>query len=57
MFSFGPWEWLLVGLVALLLFGPGLVVRAAGTLGKGIREFRSSLGARDEDPPGPRSGG
>jgi len=57
MFSFGPWEWLLVGLVALVLFGPGLIVRAAGTLGKATRQFRDALGTREDEPPGPSSGG
>jgi len=43
MFGFGIGEWLLVGLIALILFGPAFFKRAALSLGRGLKSFRSSL--------------
>ncbi len=57
MVGFGPWEWLLVGFIALVLFGPGMFKRAAGSLGEGIKEFKRSVKDRDDEPQEPGSGG
>lgn len=43
MFGFGLGEWLLVGLIALILFGPAFFKRAFNSLGRGLKSFRSSL--------------
>ena len=51
-------ELLLLGLVVLLVFGPKRLPEMGRSLGKGMREFKSSLtGSDDEDrfavPPEP----
>jgi sec-independent protein translocase protein TatA len=45
----GPTEWVLLGAIALLLFGPGLFVRAASSLGHGVREFRKGMQEGSEE--------
>jgi sec-independent protein translocase protein TatA len=55
------WEWLIILVIILLLFGPGRLGKVAGELGRSIREFRSGLkesseeeetsGAEEEKPP------
>jgi sec-independent protein translocase protein TatA len=45
----GGWEWIIILLVVILLFGPGRLSRIAGEIGRGIREFRSGLRDEDED--------
>ncbi len=50
--AFGGWEWLVILIIVLLLFGnriPGL----ARSLGKGINEFKAGLRDTDakSDPP------
>jgi sec-independent protein translocase protein TatA len=40
--------------VALLVFGPKRIPEIAGSIGKGIREFRKSIvGTGSDDLPGP----
>lgn len=58
MFGLGPPEILLIGVAALLLFGPKRLPELAKGLGKGIRDFKKALEDRsDEDklPPPPAS--
>ena len=43
------WEWVVVGVVALLLFGGKRLPQLAKDLGKGIRSFRKALTEPDED--------
>ena len=48
----GGMEWLVIGLVALLLFGkrlPGV----ARSLGQALREFKSGLSSLGDDKPEP----
>ena len=40
------WEWLIILIIILLLFGPGRLGKVAGELGRSIREFRSGLKER-----------
>lgn len=40
MFGIGPWELLVIVVVALLIFGPQKLPELARTLGKGLAEFR-----------------
>ena len=57
MFS-GPWEWIVIALVVLLLFGnrlPG----AAKSLGQSFTAFKKGIkdgAADDENLPGPKDG-
>jgi sec-independent protein translocase protein TatA len=40
----GGWEWIIVLVIVLLLFGPGRIGKIAGELGKGIKAFRDGIG-------------
>ncbi len=53
--NIGPLEIAVVLIVALVVFGPRRIPELGRSLGKGIRDFRSSLGGddgekTDEDP-------
>jgi len=45
----GPAELIIILLVCLLVFGGSRVAELGGSLGKGIKEFRSAL--KEEDAP------
>ncbi|BBC73451.1 conserved hypothetical protein [Altererythrobacter sp. B11] len=51
MGSFSSAHWIVVMVVALLLFGRGRISESMGDFGKGIRAFRQGLS--DEDAPAP----
>jgi sec-independent protein translocase protein TatA len=55
MFRLGGWEWIIILIIILLLFGPGRIGKIAGELGRSIKSFREGLGgegdAKDEDQP------
>ncbi|MEW6280561.1 MAG: twin-arginine translocase TatA/TatE family subunit [Candidatus Eremiobacterota bacterium] len=40
---FGPWEWILVVLIALLIFGPAMFIRAGSSLGSGVGAFKKAM--------------
>lgn len=40
----GPMELVLILVVVLLIFGPGRLPEVGGAIGRGIREFRKSVG-------------
>lgn len=44
----GGWEWVIILVIFILLFGLGKVPNAMKDLGKSIREFRKSVGGEDE---------
>lgn len=49
MFRLGGWEWIIILIIILLLFGPGRIGNVAGELGKSIKAFRDGLsGGQDE---------
>ncbi len=52
MFSgaFQPIHWLLVILVAVVIFGPGKLGQLGANLGKSIREFKEALSEKDVTP-------
>jgi sec-independent protein translocase protein TatA len=50
MFGLNPWEIGLVFLAILLLFGVKRVPEIGRALGKGIREFKSSVEGKDREP-------
>jgi sec-independent protein translocase protein TatA len=54
----GGWEWIIVLVIVLLLFGPGRIGKIAGELGRGIKAFRDGLGKdkQDEEPSTDASG-
>ena len=45
----GGWQWIIILIVILLIFGPGRLSKIAGEIGRGIREFRSGIQGDDED--------
>jgi sec-independent protein translocase protein TatA len=50
----GGWEWIIVLVIILLLFGPGRIGKVAGEIGKGIRSFRDGItGSKDEQTENP----
>src|SRR5436190_5893005 len=45
----GPLELVVVLIIALVIFGPKRLPELGRSMGKGIREFRSSISGKDED--------
>lgn len=39
-FGIGPWEILLILIIALIIFGPGRLPEIAGKIGEGVRKFK-----------------
>jgi sec-independent protein translocase protein TatA len=54
MGSLSPVHWLLVIVVALLLFGPGRLAGVGKGLGEGIKSFKKGLNEDEEEKPGPK---
>ena len=50
MGEFSPWHWLLVAIIALLLFGPKKLPELGKGLAEGIRSFKDGM---KEQPPAP----
>lgn len=44
-----PWELLILLLVVLLVFGPKRLPEMGRSLGRGLREFKSSISGKDDD--------
>jgi sec-independent protein translocase protein TatA len=52
MGTFGIWHWLILGAIALVLFGGrGKVSDLMGDFGKGINSFKKGLSEHDKDDP------
>lgn len=49
--NIGPLEIAIVLIIALIVFGPKRLPELGRSLGKGIREFRSSIGGKDDEEP------
>ncbi len=45
----GGWEWIIVLIIVLLLFGPGRIAKMTGELGKRIKAFRDGLAGDKND--------
>jgi sec-independent protein translocase protein TatA len=48
-FGIGVWEILILLLVALLVFGPKKLPEMGKQLGRGMREFKDSIGGKHDD--------
>ncbi len=51
---FRGWEWIIILVIVLLLFGVGRLGKLGADLGKGIRNFREALSGKQEaaeEPP------
>ncbi|MCS7177874.1 MAG: twin-arginine translocase TatA/TatE family subunit [Anaerolineae bacterium] len=44
------WEWIIVLVIVLLLFGVGRLGQLGAELGKGIRNFREALSGKSAKP-------
>lgn len=51
MGNIGPGELLIIGLIALLLFGAGRIADIGKGLGQGISNFKKGLREADEEEP------
>lgn len=45
----GGWEWIIILVIVILIFGVGKLADVGGALGKSIREFRESASGPKED--------
>ncbi len=55
MGSFSIWHWLIVGAVALLLFGgKGKISEIMGDVAKGIKSFKKGMAEEEEKAAAPR---
>ena len=53
----GPWEWVIILVIVVLLFGVGRISKVGGELGRGIHEFRNGLsGNEGEEKPAETAG-
>ena len=43
------WEWIIILVIILLLFGPGRIGKIAGELGRGIKSFREGLNEKKDE--------
>jgi sec-independent protein translocase protein TatA len=42
-------EWIIILVIIVILFGPGRIGKVAGELGKGIRSFRDGLTGKESE--------
>ncbi len=52
MFNLGLPEMIVIGIAALLLFGPKRLPELAKSLGKGIRDFKKAVAGEDDEAKG-----
>lgn len=45
----GGWEWVIILVIALLVFGVGRISRIGGELGGAIKEFRKGIREESEE--------
>ena len=50
MGQLGPMELLIIGLIALLVFGPKKLPELGSGLGKAIRDFKGAMSGKDSSP-------
>jgi sec-independent protein translocase protein TatA len=49
--NLGGWEWVIILVIVLLVFGVGRISKIAGEMGSGIRSFKKGLQGDDEKKP------
>lgn len=49
MFNIGPWELILILIVALIVVGPGKLPEVGKAVGKGLREFKKATSGIQEE--------
>lgn len=58
MFNLGGWEWAILLVIVLIVFGVGRLPEIGGAIGKSIREFREASKGdekKDEQPEGEKT--
>jgi sec-independent protein translocase protein TatA len=48
----GGWEWIIILVIVIIIFGVGKLPEIGGALGRSIREFRESSSNPDQDEAG-----
>jgi sec-independent protein translocase protein TatA len=43
--TLGGWEWLIILVIVIIIFGVGKLPQVGGAIGKSIREFREASGS------------
>jgi sec-independent protein translocase protein TatA len=51
--NIGPLEVAIVAIIALVIFGPKRLPELGNSMGRGIREFRSTISGKDKDSEKP----
>ena len=49
--NLGGWEWVIILVIVLLIFGVGRIGRLGEELGKGVRAFRQGVRESDDEEP------
>ena len=49
MMGMGIWEWVVILVIILIIFGAGKIPEIGDALGKGIRNFRKSVKEPEKD--------
>ncbi len=52
----GGWEWIIIVIVVLVLFGAKRIPEMGRSLGQGIRGFKKELGGKGDDDSGDDAG-
>lgn len=48
--TLGGWEWIIILVIVIIVFGVGKLPQVGGAIGKSIREFReASAGPKDQE--------
>lgn len=53
--SLGGWEWVIILVIVLLIFGVGRIGKLGEELGKGVRAFREGVQEGTEEEPAEKS--
>ena len=49
--NLGGWEWVIILVIVLLLFGVGRLSKLGEEMGKGVRSFREGIRESSEEEP------
>lgn len=49
----GGWEWIIILVIVIIIFGVGKLPQAGAALGQSIREFRDAMSKSNEEEPEP----
>lgn len=46
----GGWEWIIILVIVIIVFGVGKLPQVGAALGQSIREFRDATNKKDDEP-------